>query len=78
MLVDDPYCSFLRPNPDALDVVDGLAKFLELGMHHVGGFDSGLCVEFSRVGNFEEDVLHNVRRIWHLELKLFALWMRSC
>jgi hypothetical protein len=41
----------------------------------VGGFHSRLSMEFGRVRDLEENVLHDVRSVLLLELKLLALRM---
>lgn len=42
-------------------------------MEGVGNLDSGLSVELGREGYLEEDILHDVRSIWALELERLAL-----
>ena len=42
-------------------------------MEGVGNLDSGLGVEFGREGYLEEDILHDVRSVWALELEWLAL-----
>lgn len=77
LLVDDPLGGLLGADPDALDVVRGLAEFLELGMDDVSSLDGGLGVEFSGVGDLEEDILHDVGAVGDLELKGLALRKRK-
>jgi hypothetical protein len=77
MLVDNPYGGFLSSDPDALDVIRSLAEFFKFGVDDVGGFNSGLGMEFSGVRNLEENILHNIGRVGHLEFKGFALNYKS-
>lgn len=60
MLVNDTDGSFLGANPDAFDVIRGPADNLELIVDGVSSLDGSLRMEFSRVGDLEKDVLHNI------------------
>jgi len=73
LLVDDPHGGLLRPDPDALDVIGGLSKSLELVVEGVGNLDGGLSVELCGEGDLEENVLHDVRSVGALKLKWLAL-----
>lgn len=42
-------------------------------MDDVGGLNGGLSVELSRVGDLEQDILHDVRAVWQLEFEWLAL-----
>jgi hypothetical protein len=75
LLIDNTDGSFLSTDPDALDVIRGLSESFELIVDGMSSFDSGLSVEFSRVGNLEENVLHDIGAVWSLEFKCFALWI---
>ena len=73
LLVDDAHGSLLGADADALDVVRSLAHSLQLLVQDARSLDSRLRVELGRVGDLEEDVLHDVGAERHLELKWFAL-----
>jgi hypothetical protein len=60
LLVDDAHGSFLSTNSDALDIVRRLSHFFQLGIENVSSLDGGLRMELGGIGDFEEDVLHNV------------------
>lgn len=49
MLVDDTNCSFLSTNPNALDIVRGLAQSFQLVMDNVRALDGRLGVELCGV-----------------------------
>ena len=68
-LVDDAHAGFLGLDDDLLDVVDAV---LDGVMQGHAGFDRGLRVEFRRVGNLEQHVLHDVAAVVALEAELIA------
>lgn len=74
LLVDDTDGGLLSANPDALYVIGGLAKSLELVIDSMSRLNSSLGVEFGRVGNLEENILHDIRTKWPLEFERPALW----
>jgi len=73
MLVDNPHGRLLSPDPDALDVIGSLTELLELGVDDVRGFNSGLGMEFSRVRNLEENILHDIGCVRHLKFEGLSL-----
>lgn len=73
LLVDDADASLVRAAGDGLDVGGRLAHGLELVVDLLRGLDGGLGVELGRVGDLEQDVLHDVAAIGTLELELLAL-----
>ena len=76
LLIDNTDGCFLSPNPDALDIVACLPEFFQLRIYRVGSLYSSLCMKLSRIGNFEENILHDVRYIRNLELELLPLMRR--
>lgn len=73
MLINDTDSSLLSADPDTLDVVRSLAEFLELVVDGMSSLNSGLSVEFSRVGDLEEDILHDIGTERPLELERLSL-----
>ena len=73
LLVDDAHGSLLGADADALDVVRSLAHILQLLVQDARSLDSRLRVELGRVGDLEEDVLHDVGAERHLEVEGLAL-----
>lgn len=88
LLVDNADAGLVCAVHDLLDVLGGLAHGLELLIDPLGGFNGGLGVELgcscqidqvrrseklTRIGNLEEDALHDVAAIRALELELVAL-----
>ena len=73
ILVNDPHSSLLRPDFDALNVIRSLPESLEFFVEGMGDLDSGLGVELGREGDLKENILHDVRSVGTLELKLLAL-----
>lgn len=77
LLVDNTNGGFLCADADTLDVVGSLAHSLELLVKDVRSLHSGLSVEFSREGDLEKHVLHDIRAIRPLELEGLALCQNS-
>jgi hypothetical protein len=73
LLVNDADASLVGSASDGLDVSGRLALRLEEVVDLLRGLDSGLRVELSRVGDLEENVLHDIAAIGALELELLAL-----
>lgn len=73
LLVDDTDSSLLGSDLDGSNVVGGLAELLELGVESHGGLAGSLGVELSWERDLEENVLHDVRSVWALELELLTL-----
>ena len=73
LLVDDADAGLVGADGHLLDVGGGLAHGLELGVDLLRGLDGGLRVELGRVGDLEENVLHDVAAVGALELELLAL-----
>lgn len=73
MLIDDTDSCFLSPDYYTLDVVGCLAHFFQLCVDNVRRFNSGLCMEFRWVRDLEENIFHDIRAIWPLELEGFTL-----
>lgn len=77
MLVNNTDGSLLGADPDALDVVGSLAECLQVFVDDVSSLNGGLCVEFCRVGDLKENVLHDVGAEGSLELEGLALETQS-
>jgi hypothetical protein len=88
LLVDNSDASLVSSASDGLDVGSRLALRLEEVVNLLRGLDGGLRVELgcdvlagsfvtdnrlTRVGNLEENVLHDIASVGTLELELFAL-----
>jgi hypothetical protein len=73
LLVDNADASLVSSAGDGLDVSSRLALRLEKVVNLLRSLNSGLRVELSRVGDLEENVLHDIAAIGALELELLAL-----
>ena len=73
LLVDDAHSCLLSADADRRNVVRRLAHRLELRVEGMRSLDGSLCMEFGRVRDLEEDVLHYVLAERHLELEGLAL-----
>jgi hypothetical protein len=73
LLVNDADASLVGSAGDGLDIGSRLALGLEEVVNLLGGLDGGLRVELSRVGDLEENVLHDIAAVGALELKLLTL-----
>jgi hypothetical protein len=73
LLVDNSDASLVSSASDGLDVGSRLALRLEDVVDLLRGLDGGLRVELGRVGNLEENVLHDIASVGALELELLAL-----
>jgi len=73
LLVNDADASLVGSAGDGLDIGSRLALGLEEVVNLLGGLDGGLRVELSRVGDLEENVLHDIAAVGALELELLAL-----
>jgi hypothetical protein len=73
LFVNDPDSSFLSPDDNTLDIAGTLAHLLEFAIQDVSSLYSSLSVEFSRVRDLEENVLHDVLSVWALELEWTTL-----
>jgi hypothetical protein len=73
LFVNDPDSSFLSPDDNTLDITGTLAHLLEFAVQDVSSLDGSLSVEFSRVRDLEENILHNVLSVWALELEWTTL-----
>lgn len=72
LLVDDADAGLVCPVDDALNVLGRLAHSRQLLVQTLGSLDGSLGMELSRVGNLEQDVLHDVAAIATLELELLS------
>src|SRR5256885_1874567 len=72
-LVDDPDGSLMCPDPDLFDVCHGFPEFFHFLKNLHGAFHRGLRMEFRRVGDLEQHVLHHVAAERALELERLAL-----
>lgn len=77
LLVNNPDGSFLSSDSYALDVFCSLSEGFQFCMDDVSRFNGGLSMEFGGIGDFEEDVFHDVGRVRNLELKGLALHDRE-
>lgn len=72
-----PDGSLLGPNAYTLDIIGSFAQLLQFVEDGMRCFHSGLSVELSGVRNLEQDVLHDVRSVFHLELERLALGIEN-
>ena len=77
LLVDDTHSRLLRSDLYALDIIGRLSTSLELIIEDMCRFNGRLCMELSRVRDLEQNVLHDVGRVWLLELERLALFLKS-
>ena len=73
LLVNDADAGLVGAARDMLNVLSRLAHGNQLLADFLGGLNGGLGVELGWVGDLEQDVLHDVRAVWALELEWLAL-----
>ena len=73
LLVNNTHGCLLSADVDRRNVVRGLAHRLELRVEGMRSLDGSLCMEFGRVRDLEEYVLHDVGAIGALEFERLAL-----
>ena len=73
LLVDDTDGSLLCADADTLDFLGGLTQFLKLRVDRVCGLNCSLSVELGRVGDLEQNILHDIGAVRTLEFEGLAL-----
>ena len=73
LLVNNAHGCLLSADADRRNVVRRLAHRLELRVESMRSLDGSLCMEFGRVRDLEEYVLHDVGAVGALEFERLAL-----